>query len=89
MNNYKEDDKTSFSMSDVYNYMYYYVIDYNGHNLDSAKNTSYYKKYGACYNLAAALNSAPVGWHLPTLEEWETLKNYLITNSYHYFFVVK
>ncbi|MDG1285635.1 MAG: fibrobacter succinogenes major paralogous domain-containing protein [Flavobacteriaceae bacterium] len=27
---------------------------------------------------------APEGWHIPTNDEWITLENYLITNSYNY-----
>ena len=27
---------------------------------------------------------APEGWHVPSIEEWETLRNYLITNGYNY-----
>ena len=27
---------------------------------------------------------APEGWHVPSLEEWTALKNYLITNGYNY-----
>jgi uncharacterized protein (TIGR02145 family) len=27
---------------------------------------------------------APEGWHVPSVEEWTALKNYLITNGYNY-----
>ena len=27
---------------------------------------------------------APEGWHVPTIDEWETLKNHLIANGYNY-----
>lgn len=34
--------------------------------------------YGALYNwYAARVNICPVGWHVPSKEEWETLINYL------------
>jgi uncharacterized protein (TIGR02145 family) len=31
------------------------------------------EKYGMIYNLEAALKACPVGWHLPTEEEYDTL----------------
>lgn len=37
-------------------------------------------KYGRLYNYNAAVNPAgicPAGWHLPTIEEWETMINHL------------
>jgi uncharacterized protein (TIGR02145 family) len=33
--------------------------------------------YGWLYNYAAAKRAAPVGWHLPTLEEWLKLAQYI------------
>jgi len=33
------------------------------------------KTYGALYTYAAALRAAPPGWHLPTIQEFETLLN--------------
>lgn len=38
-------------------------------------------KYGRLYNWYAASNAlfAPVGWHVPTQAEWETLLNYIDT----------
>lgn len=42
-------------------------------------NPVYKENYGALYNwYAVRLNICPVGWHVPTKEEWKTLKNYLI-----------
>lgn len=29
--------------------------------------------YGRLYTISAALNACPVGWHLPAVQEWETL----------------
>lgn len=42
--------------------------------------------FGLLYNGFAAQNPkiAPPGWHLPSKTEWDTLKNYLITNGYNY-----
>ena len=43
--------------------------------------------YGRLYNWYAVNSGsklAPAGWHIPTSAEWETLKNYLITNRYNY-----
>ena len=54
-------------------------------NLNYETNGSYcYKddpekcaKYGRLYIWESALNACPVGWHLPTKEEYETLLNYV------------
>jgi uncharacterized protein (TIGR02145 family) len=45
------------------------------------------KKFGALYNWyvvnpANTRKIAPVGWHIPTYAEWDTLQNYLIANGY-------
>ena len=43
--------------------------------------------FGHLYNWYAATDSrniAPAGWHVPTLEEWQTLEAYLIANGYNY-----
>jgi uncharacterized protein (TIGR02145 family) len=44
------------------------------------------KKFGALYNWYAANSKklAPPGWHIPTDAEWDTLRNYLITNGYNW-----
>lgn len=34
-------------------------------------------KYGRLYTWEAAVKACPKGWHLPTLEEWTELLNYL------------
>jgi len=36
-----------------------------------------FETYGWLYNYAAAKRAAPVGWHLPTLEEWKQLAQYI------------
>jgi uncharacterized protein (TIGR02145 family)/uncharacterized repeat protein (TIGR02543 family) len=35
------------------------------------------EKYGRLYNWDAAMSACPVGWHLPTNDEWETLINFV------------
>ena len=70
---------------------YYYVFNYEGTNISSAKATSNYQTYGVLYNWPAAMageassNSnpsgvqgvCPDGWHLPSVAEWEELIEYL------------
>src|ERR1043165_1857615 len=34
------------------------------------------KKYGRLYYFSSAFNGAPPGWHLPSLDEWQTLINH-------------
>lgn len=63
---------------------HYYVYDYNGYNVSSAKATSNYKRYGVLYNWAAAQTACPKGWHLPVDAEWKLLEEYLIANGYNY-----
>ena len=42
--------------------------------------------YGRLYNWFAVNTGklAPKGWHIPTNDEWTTLENYMIANSYNY-----
>jgi len=40
-------------------------------------NSSYVVKYGYLYDWETAKKVCPVGWHLPSVEEWTTLANYL------------
>ncbi len=55
----------------------YYVNGYNGQNLDSARQNYNYHTYGVLYNFKAALSACPIGWHLPSNEEWEELADSL------------
>jgi len=55
----------------------YYVYDYTGKDADYARTLSNYSKYGVLYNLPAAQEACPPGWHLPTDEEWKELEKYL------------
>ncbi len=56
---------------------HYYVPDFKGTDVNLAKKSDYYKKYGVLYNWAAARTICPPGWHLPTDEEWKKLERYL------------
>ena len=40
------------------------------------------EKYGRLYNWNDAMEACPKGWHLPSVEEWETLLNF--TNGYRF-----
>jgi uncharacterized protein (TIGR02145 family) len=42
------------------------------------------KIYGVLYQWEAAKSACPIGWHLPTDEEWTQLENYLKENAYSY-----
>jgi uncharacterized protein (TIGR02145 family) len=52
---------------------------------DNDETTSQNKK-GALYNWYAVntLKLAPIGWRVPTIEDWETLKTYLTNNGFNY-----
>lgn len=45
---------------------------YWAYNNDSAN----VARYGYLYDILAAWNACPDGWHLPTLKEWKDLKQY-------------
>ena len=68
---------TEFSREDLYYTSGYYIYDYFGSNKEEAIETDNYKKYGVLYNLTAAKESCPTGWHLPSDNEWEELANYI------------
>jgi uncharacterized protein (TIGR02145 family) len=44
-------------------------------------NESNVAKYGYLYEWETAKNACPIGWHLPSDDEWETLVNYLGGNG--------
>jgi uncharacterized protein (TIGR02145 family) len=70
---------------------YYYVLDYEGTDVNAAKATANYATYGVLYNWPAAMNNASSsesnpsmvqgvctdGWHLPSDAEWKQLIDYL------------
>jgi uncharacterized protein (TIGR02145 family) len=61
---------------------HYYVYGYEGTNVDSAKSSTNYLKYGVLYNWKAATTACPGGWHLPSKEEIIILTNYLTNYGY-------
>lgn len=62
----------------------YYVYDYQGTNVDEAKNTYNYSEYGVLYNYIAAQTACPAGWHLPNDSEWTELEIYLENNGHNF-----
>jgi uncharacterized protein (TIGR02145 family) len=69
----------------------YYVYDYDGTNIEEAKASENYQRFGVLYNWPAAMageessNSnpsgvqgiCPSGWHLPSQSEWDELVDHL------------
>jgi uncharacterized protein (TIGR02145 family) len=52
---------------------------------DYKNDTVYGKKYGHIYDIQASRSKiAPRGWHVPTLNEWNVLIDYLISHGYNY-----
>jgi uncharacterized protein (TIGR02145 family) len=56
---------------------------------NNTTNTNSMKKFGVLYNWYAIdpANSkkiCPIGWHVPTDAEWDTLQNYLIAKGYNW-----
>ena len=51
----------------------YYLVDENGSSACYGNNRENCKKYGRLYTWNAALSACPIGWHLPSLDEWEKL----------------
>lgn len=76
----------------------YYVYGYDGTKIYEAKATKNYEIYGVLYNWPAAVNgesgsdenpsdvqgACPVGWHLPSMEEWKQFESYLSNNGFNY-----
>lgn len=60
----------------------YNVHGYSGTSLAGAKASFNYGAYGVLYNWAAAKTACPAGWHLPTIEEWTQLADYLGGKSF-------
>ncbi len=54
---------------------YYYVYDYQGTKVRSAKATTNYENYGVLYNWPAMMTGCicPSGWHIPSDEEFTEL----------------
>ena len=53
---------------------YYYVYGYQGYSVNEARASENYSTYGVLYNWPASMLSCPIGWHLPTDEEWKLLE---------------
>jgi uncharacterized protein (TIGR02145 family) len=62
----------------------FYVYDYSGNSVFDAQLSQNYQFYGALYNWKAATQVCPKGWRLPTNDDWDSLKNYLIENFYNF-----
>lgn len=68
----------------------YYVYDYDGPSKAEAIAQGNYMEYGVLYNWPAAIDGqsligvvkgiGPDGWHLPRIEEWQELHDYLGDN---------
>lgn len=76
------------SVNRVYEYSgqvaMYYVYDYNGNDINEARNNPNYAEYGVLYNWAAAQTACPAGWHLPSDAEWSQLEVYLENSGYNF-----
>ena len=62
----------------------YYVYDYDGTDVNEARNNSNYSEFGVLYNWRAAQTACPAGWHLPSDAEWSQLEVYLQNNGFNY-----
>jgi uncharacterized protein (TIGR02145 family) len=63
---------------------YYYVYRYKEESVLDAKESDNYKALGMLYNWEAAKASCPEGWHLPSIDEWTVLSDYLYNNNFGY-----
>ncbi|MBE0640024.1 MAG: hypothetical protein IH598_16015 [Bacteroidales bacterium] len=61
---------------------YYYVVGYQGSDVNTAKTNSYYQNYGVLYNWPASITACPLGWHLPADTEWIILIDYIVGEGY-------
>lgn len=60
---------------------HYYVYNYTGTDVNEAKQNINYKVYGVIYNLPAAWEACPAGWHLSLSGEWEKLARFISNES--------
>lgn len=67
----------------VWHYQDTSVAAYCWYNNDSIANSAL---YGALYNwkVVDSQNLCPIGWHVPTKDEWETMEMYLMSHRYNY-----
>ena len=59
----------------------YYVYNYDGTSVATAKANSNYATYGTLYNYWSAISACPSGWHLPSDAEWKMLEVNLEMNQ--------
>lgn len=52
----------------------FYVYDYEGVDVNEAKQTENYQKYGALYNWNAAMKACPSNWDVPSDDYWKELE---------------
>jgi len=52
----------------------YYVYEYDGTDVSEAKSIINYEIFGVLYNWAAAAVACPVGWSLPSHDDWTELE---------------
>lgn len=62
----------------------YFVYGYEGSDVDEAKMTDNYSRYGVLYSAWASFTACPAGWHLPSGDEWTQLEVYLENNGYNF-----
>jgi uncharacterized protein (TIGR02145 family) len=55
----------------------YYVYGYNGTDVNTAITHINYLTYGALYNWSAAISVCPIGWQLPSDDDWKEMEMYL------------
>lgn len=51
----------------------YYVYDFNSTDVEGARNTNNYLQYGVLYSNAAATESCPDGWYIPSWDNFNSL----------------
>lgn len=56
---------------------HFHVYGFTGTNVNDAKSTTNYKAYGVLYNWFGSKEACPVGWHIPTNDEWEQLAEFV------------
>jgi uncharacterized protein (TIGR02145 family) len=54
-----------------------YVYGYYGNSVQEAKQSTNYLQYGVLYNWETAKNVCPIGWHLPSDEDYNLLEKEL------------